>query len=212
MRNPSPIALLILCLAIPSCRAADETEVEASAAAEEIDVCEPFTACGGDVEGSWEITDGCFSFMTVSGGSVIPSCPAATMDYVPDAAGGAYAFQADGSYSGEFELVGRLVMKVPMSCLGPRSSCAELEDVDTGRSCVLTAERTCLCTSLLEQSTEQASSGSYTVDGSRLDFSNDISMTYCAQADRLTLETVSQVEMGDTIDGHLKFVLDRRQP
>jgi hypothetical protein len=35
-------------------------------------------------------------------------------------------------------------------------------------------------------------------------------MTYCAQGDQLTLETVSAVEMGDKIDGPLRFVLERR--
>ena len=207
MPNLSNVYTLILCFACLGCSTTDEAE---ASAVEAVDACAPFTACGGDLEGDWEITDGCFSFMTVSGGPVIPSCPSATMTYVPDAAGGSYAFQSNGRYNAHFELIGRLVMAVPRSCLDSGASCAALEDADAGRSCVLTSDQTCRCTELFEQSTDRTMTGSYNVNASRVDFSNDISMTYCAQGDQLTLETVSQVEMGDTVDGHLKFVLERR--
>lgn len=132
------------------------------------------------------------------------------MEYVTDAAGGSYTFQSNGRYGAQFELVGRLLLTVPLSCLGSGASCTELEDVDAGRSCALTSDRACRCTELFEQSTEALQTGSYTLRASRVDFSNDISMNYCAQGDRLTLETVSQVEMGDTVDGRLRFLFERR--
>lgn len=209
MRNLSQLAMLVLCFVAMGCRDADEPEASVAEVAE-AGACKPLNACGGDLEGIWEITDGCYSFMTVSGGPVIPSCPAATIEYVPDAAGGTYTFQNNGRYRAQFEVVGRMVMTVPTSCLGSRASCADLEDVAAGRSCVLTASRTCHCTEHFEQSTDQEGTGDYVVQGSRVDFSNDVSMTYCAQTDRLTLETVSMVEMGDTVDGQLRFVLERR--
>jgi len=204
MRN---VSIFFLCIAAVSCSAADATE---SLPTEALAACGSFTACGGDLEGNWEITDGCFSIMTVSGGPAIPACPLATMEYLPDAAGGAYTFESDGRYSAQFELVGRLVLTVPTSCLASGASCATLEGADATRTCVLTANRTCRCTELFEQSIDQPQTGSYELQASRIDFSNDISMTYCAQGDQLTLETVSEVEMGDRIDGRLRFVLERR--
>jgi hypothetical protein len=129
---------------------------------------------------------------------------------VPDAAGGAYVFQNNGSYTAHFELVGRLILTVPTSCLPRGASCSAFEDAEDGRSCALTADQTCRCTELFEQSTDQPLIGSYMTRGTRVDFSDDVSMNYCAHGDRLTLETVSVVEMGDNVDGQIRFVLERR--
>jgi len=208
MRNVITSITLGLCLVALGCKdTADEGD--ATSAVETAGSCTPLSPCGGDVTGAWEITTGCFNFMTVSGGPLIPSCPAATMEYVPDSSVGSYVFESGGRYNMQFELVGRLVTVLPTSCLRTGATCATFENVAEGRSCVRSGQ-SCRCEEPLEIGDPRTQSGSFSARGSLIEFSNDVAMNYCVKGKQLTLESVSEVEMGDTIDGRMQLVLRKK--
>lgn len=88
-----------------------------------------FTACGGDVVGTWTMNDSCATqdFATVE-------CPSRSgaIDY---AASGTLTFAADMTVSGTLTLAGTTTQHLPTSCLPPGTACADLADPSVQQAC-----------------------------------------------------------------------------
>lgn len=106
--------------------------------------CPSAPACGGDLQGTWNVTSTCLDVDLSSYTRDCPSSTAHTKDY---AISGTLTYAADQTYSLETTLTGSVVVDLPAICLTPPNgvqiTCDQLEPalLATGRfqfvSCLL---------------------------------------------------------------------------
>jgi len=154
------------------------------------------TACGGDIVGTWAITDICN--FTVSTPPAI--CPGIQYTGTTVTEMGTFTFRADGTASED--LTGTLTLheSVPASCLeGVLGTCAEVnanfqmsvqDGTYTSGGCVSAASGSCECTGI--GPVTGMASGTYTTSGSTLMVTTDSSgntstVSYCVQGSTLAL-------------------------
>ena len=154
--------------------------------------CSAFTPCGGNVVGTWEVTDAC-----LSGNLEFPGCPAATTSFEGLGATGTVTFNADMTGTSNITTRGSVKMTLPASCL-MGASCAQLDtaiksdpeltgpDSDfSSASC--SGSGACTCTLTLKPSA-MMSGGSWSTSGNRLIQGGDVN-EYCATESELKIQT-----------------------
>jgi len=187
--------------------------------------CDPFTACGGNIVGTWRQVSNC--------GSVSSSpCPSSErIAFKSSVTQATYTFASDGTFT--FSASGDLTeaLSYPLACLGGITdagipqACADIESrfvtpTQTGdagaptvvvksASCSAAANDTCACTAVLSNPGAQATtSGSYTTSGNQLtlvasasgggvqDAGADSVSEYCVSGNTLTLHFSSSSSDG----------------
>lgn len=116
-----------------------------------------FTACGGDVQGTWNLVNECFEFDDPPSAE----CPEATVE-AHTTASGSIVFRSDGTYSSSLLFGGELALEAPASCLDPGETCADLSDPADGTTCQGTDP--CQCTTQLDDVTSEEE-GDYATSG-----------------------------------------------
>jgi len=155
------------------------TNVDAAAGAIS---CDPFTACGGNIVGSWRLVSSC--------GSVSSNgCPStARISAKTSVAQATYTFASDGAFT--FTATGPLteMLRYPLACLGAFTdagvpqACADTERAFVAASsqptdggvevqsatCAAAGSETCACTAVLGYMSPQTTRGSYTTSGNQV--------------------------------------------
>jgi hypothetical protein len=157
--------------------------------------CGDTSACGGDVTGTWKISSTCFDMEPQMPGSM--SCPGATAQSADLAMSGTVTYGADKTYQSNVTVTGKVVIKMPASCLtqqGVTVTCAQLQTAlqssDEGYESVsCTGSSDCSCTMQLAPETEMQS-GTYSTAGGKLTMTSGGSPEdndYCVAGNKLTL-------------------------
>jgi hypothetical protein len=138
--------------------------------------CGKVAPCGGDLLGSWTISDACATDTAFTSAVVAAlGCPTATATSSAIQASGNYLFGADGTYTVTENVSATVALDVPSSCLvvaGVTVGCAELggllQVADTVRSamCAQAGSGTCGCTLVTAPQFDE--SGTYAIAGTTL--------------------------------------------
>ena len=178
--------------------------------------CDPFTACGGNIVGTWRVVSSCGVISS-------PACPSSERITAQSSAPQtAYTFAGDGTFT--LTASGDLTeaLRYPLACLGaitdagipqacadierafltPQSGDAGTQTVEvTSASCAAAANETCACTAVIRYGGPQTTSGSYTTSGSQVtltapdggvrDAGADPVGEYCVSGNSLTLHFVN---------------------
>jgi hypothetical protein len=186
-----------------------------------------FTACGGDIVGTWHIVDACGLLAAAS------CAPAAgvTVEHVSSMA--TYTFGSDGSFTAAFSGAYEETYRYPFSCLagltdgGTGQICADyqnriqalLAQVDAGvvgatYACTMDGNQACVCSEAYSFPSPATQTGSYTVAGDQLTITSSASSAdagasgmsapevaaYCVAGSKLTLHVTGN-------DGASDFVM-----
>lgn len=134
-----------------------------------------FSACGGDIVGSWAVSAACVDDKkdAGTGNPFGPACPQASLNVSLDATG-TIDLRSDGTYETALMGTPMITLTVPGSCLVggmlPVADCAALAkalDKDGGSSTTCTGDKTvgCTCTGSAGKFSGDHSMGTYTVAG-----------------------------------------------
>lgn len=156
------------------------------------DAC-PMTPCGGQVEGTWQITSVCADW-TVDPATTGTCKSASSVNNVQMS--GTYTYGPDGAFTWDTVTGGTTTVTLPAECLSGLTSCATLaaeftkENGYISGSCTGKPTTSCTCTAKL---TEDPSSGtgSYETAGTKLTaiLGNDTSSSsYCVKGNKLTTQ------------------------
>jgi hypothetical protein len=153
---------------------------------------ETFSACGGDVAGTWTVGAFCVdSDQALEAARA--QCPAATADGFADQSG-SYVVNADGTYSENTEFTFDFTVSLPASCL-MGLSCAQLQALAPSLGDCLEDSGGCACSSKGTEST--VDTGTWTINGNSLtlDGADDTqTFDYCVDGDTLTVQDDGDVE------------------
>ena len=221
MRGLWRSVIFVVCVATSACRSGmKNTPGTGGSAGTNVDAavngvsCAPFTACGGNIVGTWRVPAGCGSVSS-------PACPSSERITAQSSAPQtAYTFAGDGTFT--LTASGDLTeaLRYPLACLGAITdagipqACADFERVFvtppqtgdagtqavevTSASCAAAANETCACNVVLRYTSAQTSSGSYTTSGNQLTLTVSVSAggipvsadsvaDYCVSGNTLTL-------------------------
>ena len=151
--------------------------------------CPPISACGGDVVGTWRVTQSC-----VSGTQDLSSiCPGATAE-IDLAIDGTATFNADGTYT-SMPIAGPVMYHehFPSGCMPYGKTCAEigqsLADAGTASgSCSTDSAGDCNCDATAQE-TANSQTGTYSMSGGMLTLVHDgttSTATYCVRGNTLS--------------------------
>jgi hypothetical protein len=141
-----------------------------------LDCSKGFTACGGDITGTWK-TQGLCGVMTIAMQSMSQSCPTATLNAQIDV-GGSFEFRTDHSYDASLTEQAKFQTTLPAACL-PKAmtSTATCHDVGTSlmrgnvdimsATCNGTMSFGCSCT-VTENPVDYSETGTYGTAGTTL--------------------------------------------
>ena len=167
-------------------------------------VCGDVVPCGGDVVGTWNVTDSC---LTVGGDIDLTlfgiGCTAAPITGTL-AVTGTLTFDAAGTYTDGTATSGSTQVAMPAACLLVSGTTTTCDRVDppfstagfTQKACTQSASGGCDCTASVEAatgfgaiSTYTSSSGNYTIAGSvmTMDETEGIAYSYCVSGNTMTL-------------------------
>jgi hypothetical protein len=154
------------------------------------ETCGMVTPCGGELVGTWKLLGGCSEPLFWL------NCPPDVRTVVVGVSySGTLTFNADMTYAtADFAQTGAQSYTFPSSCLGGYS-CASSNNYCSGGS-------TCTCSQSGTAATFIVGSGTYTVNGDNLTFSQPntstiAGITYCVQGGLLHLETYQTLPLSD---------------
>lgn len=173
------------------------------------DSCESFTACGGDLVGTWTFTDGCATLPMSFTPDIEPNNPVAECisELVPTIdvdITGTTSFRADGTYSVDQTALVNSGFSVSKACLERVANA----DVDCSAFDAETVGGRCVIREMVRSRNE--STGTYTTSNNRLAMveagtdTTDEAVEYCVRGNTLTARLV----MTDGV--HLQWVARRQ--
>ena len=155
-------------------------------------ICKPFSACGGDVFGTWTVVSECFD-------AEVEQFGCQTVDYRSSESTGSYTFSDEG-WAVELASTVRFSLTEPTSCVGPGATCDSIQaDIErqfsssseTGTAACSSQGSDCRCV-VVANSTDSGS-GTLTTAGNSLTLLLDpqsgtrTTFDYCVEGDTLTL-------------------------
>lgn len=169
--------------------------------------CSNVSPCGGNVVGTWKITNVCASGMLSNSlGSV---CPGASEQVGSINASGTATFNSDGTYSTSTTASASVTLTIPNSCLsqsGVTISCGAIgsslanPDAGTSGSCASNGSN-CDCT-VASSPMSSSSAGMYTTSGTTITTTptgnSSSSNDYCVQGNTLYLLSNAGPDAGAT--------------
>jgi len=199
--------IFVLCVATSACGSGTKNS------------CDPFTACGGNIVGTWRVVSVCGSVSS-------PACPSSeritahtTYNQMT------YTFAGDGTFTATLSGDATEALRYPLACLGTVTdagipqACTDIERVfvtstqtgDAGTqpvelasaSCAASGNQTCACAVVVRFTVPQSTSGTYTTSGNQLslaapavdggvgDAGADPAAEYCVSGNTLTIHAVS---------------------
>lgn len=147
------------------------------------DVAQSFSACGGDVVGTWKFQDMCFDDFPLGSNPWEQSCPAATVDFEVtwDAT---VTIDASNITLDWVEQTTDYAYNIPMNCLPTDAQCTDVSDTD-----ITCAEQsgTCVCSGSQSVTDIATQTMAYTISGNDL-IVQDQASPYCRQGDKLIVK------------------------
>lgn len=179
----------------------------------------PFTACGGNIVGTWHFASACGSISNAS-------CPQGVV-IEHETAQATYMFNSDGTFMNTITGAFSQTARWPFGCLmidaGAGQICADYQNMvqaaivaaDAGTygetyTCAMDVNQTCVCNEAFTLPSPQSTTGSYTVSGTSLiitsssdggaaDAGAPASVRYCVSGNTLTLDFNGGSVPGDFI-------------
>ncbi len=173
--------------------------------AQSSDCLQPFTACGGDLTGVWDLASYCVDGMSSAGTVVYPDygCPGATLTTTVLLTGG-FDFAQDGTYSLRTGSVGSFEYDIPGACLGGYS-CAQIVAEVGADTCTPDGAGGCGCVGDIPDATsDESQTGTWVTVGSALILTDDVygaadDVDYCVDGAVLRLNDPAEgVDLGLT--------------
>jgi hypothetical protein len=164
--------------------------------------CTMFSACGGDIVGTWTVTNACY------GGGVNPfaaQCPSSTDQIAVTSASGTMTFNADGTYSTTFDVNMTMDFTLPTAACLNGATCAQIQasfvqsDGGTGSTvatCTDAASGGCNCH--LTSTSDAPKNGHYAVSGSTIMLDGQAA-SYCVEGSGLLLQGQNHGTAGGTL-------------
>jgi hypothetical protein len=159
----------------------------------------PFTACGGNVVGTWSLSNACVSKFVNPGNM---ACPASTAQ-LSENVSGTIEFNQDGTFVTNANSTLNETLTVPASCLvdaGATESCQQLQNAfnqptDAGvpaavASCTSASMGGCTC-QLTDTLMGGGQKATYSTLGYRIGLGGAPPSPYCVQGNTLTIQTES---------------------
>jgi hypothetical protein len=145
-----------------------------------------FSACGGDITGTWNINGLCANQL---GDGFEEFCPTAVVDIVIDGSG-TVTFNQDNTFEVNLDITGDIDINFPADCTTGAPSCDGLLGSDPGDPvCTGTPSSGCDCSAVIDDT--NADSGTYTTSGNDITFDDDTEPgQYCVDGDVLTVQTI----------------------
>ena len=169
--------------------------------------CGGNSSCGGNVVGSWDISELCFQ---QAASMVSGSCPGAQIDASGLRESGTIAFQGDLTYSSTAVISGSITEIIPTTCFssgGITPSCDQLNsllqtfvqgDMSFSSASCQNAQGGCACTFQLSPQTN-TETGSYSTAGAVLttlpNSGTASSASYCVQGSTMTVADMNMAGM-----------------
>lgn len=150
-----------------------------------------FTACGGDITGTWNLTSAC-GLSAIFGDPTGGACPGFASDDQGLSLTGTVSFNADMSYDLTTMVSGNVNLMVPLSCLPPMSACSDL-DVAVSGTCT---DDNGVCDCAIPLDTTDNESGTWSTSGNQLtttSMGTDEVGEYCVEGNSLTVRDVDGV-------------------
>jgi hypothetical protein len=152
--------------------------------------CGKVAPCGGDLVGSWTLTESCVDLGTQS-----PTCPDERIASWTSTVSGNWTFNADLTYSRSDTLSAVVVWTIPLSCVSSlASSCADFEaqtqaSLKAGETIACTGTTTCSCTESVGPKIE-TDNGTYEATGTNVAYTSAVTGTtergsYCVEGSRV---------------------------
>ncbi|MFZ5893574.1 MAG: hypothetical protein ACOY0T_21105 [Myxococcota bacterium] len=172
--------------------------------------CKANVACGGDITGTWTITESCVARLVGTA-----SCPGLVGDGSRVQQRGTVTYNSNGTYSANTTTTGLLRVTYPAECISSLS-CLEVEQRVTtslpagyeSATCVDAGGNACTCDFTLS-SQASTDSGTYSTSGNRLTqmgAASQVSAEYCVTDKELKL-TVRSTTSNDVSE---TFTLQRQ--
>ncbi len=169
------------------------------------DCLQPFTACGGDLAGIWDLSSYCEEGISVAGTQVYGDygCAGATLTTTVLLTGG-FDFAQDGTYSFRTGSAGSFTYDIPAACMGGYS-CADIESEVGADTCTPDGAGGCGCAGdIPEYEADEIQTGTWQTAGSALILTDDVygyatDVDYCVDGDVLRLNDAAEgVDIGLT--------------
>jgi hypothetical protein len=172
-------------------------------------VAEEFSACGGDVEGTWKFKDVCMDDTVIGSNPFESTCPTATVE-VEVEWDATITFNADNTYTQVMNSQSMTATyNVPVSCLTPHGGaavCVSGEEGIFGEEATCAVESDiCVChSSNVSTSDDPNQSGTYAVEGNKLSINEadgggpDEAMNYCRTGNLVVVEVIEEDTDEDT--------------
>lgn len=167
--------------------------------------CSSFYPCGGNLIGTWNLTNICISDMA---NPFATSCPSATFQGSADVTG-SMEFRADGTYSGGGNITVSEDFTIPNSCLGSYT-CASFqaalvqESEGTGAATCSASRSAAGCDCKYSVAQTSSAGGTYLISGTTVTTTKvdgtSSTRSFCVQGNTL-LQQVSEDTMDITLVG-----------
>ena len=153
--------------------------------------CNAASACGGNIVGTWHISNVCLPPVDVPPPD---TCPSGKISVPNPTATGTITFADDGTMTTAVTTTFKESVSFPVSCYNEAqctqfAAVAQQQDGVTGATCAFNATSGCSCS--LTLSSDDTSSGTYTVSGSNITTSSagspDDNGTYCVSGSTLSV-------------------------
>jgi len=187
-------------------------------------VAEEFSACGGDVEGTWKFKDVCMDDTVIGSNPFEDTCPTASVE-VEVEWDATITFKGDGTYTQVMNSQSmNATYNVPLSCLeqmGGAAVCVSGQEGMFGDEANCGVQgTTCVCTSSKVDTNEEPNqSGTYAVSGNKLTITSsggdgpDKPMNYCRAGNLVVVEVIEEDtddETGEVRTMTMYMVLEKK--
>jgi len=152
--------------------------------------CSAFSACGGDVEGTWDYTGGCAQ---VDLSQLQQGCAGMTVTNTSAAVVARVVFSG-GSVTRNYTVTGKATANLPASCLQLGvASCAEIQSAITSgpTTAACSDDGNGGCTCAITSTTSDEGTTTYTIQGDQIATGDGNEYTFCAQGGSMTYSHVS---------------------
>jgi hypothetical protein len=157
----------------------------------------PFTACGGDLVGTWTVDSACHAFSHLEEVAYL-GCDSVRVTGAPIVASGTWTFGSDMTYTRTISQQETFEFTEPLSCDSSATDCSNVDVRDYAATC--TGTGCCSCTQVRPNRTS-TDSGTYAVSGSTVTLTigaNHLPYQYCVSGNMATFS----LQAGSVIGAH----------
>jgi hypothetical protein len=151
--------------------------------------CSALTACGGDVEGTWNYTGGCTE---LDFSSLQAACPGLSVTNTSATVDASVVF-AGGNVTRSYTVTGSATVDVPSSCTEVAGGCSGVESAIAGGSTTAscTDDGSGGCTCAVGSTASDDSESTYTVEGNQILTGDGNAYAFCVEGGTMSYSHTS---------------------